>query len=432
MTLQICDFKIQKKSMNKILLTISIFSVLVTKAQTTVVDTVYTGAQYKDAVYYQLSSGSKTTVLNNNWHLAFSVQKVLPPLNTLPSVTIRLNEGGTGITLFQKSFNDTAFFTGDTIGFSTFDRIYDTDRNLDTGAFNRGLNISQFDYGWGVYNQTTKNIPGRNVFYLNLGNSIKKFRVVELTFDTLWQIQYANLDNSNLQSISIPKKQFTGKLFAYLNVETNTVSDREPVATSWNLLFHKYFARDVVGFDGYPATGIWTNKSDSTAEARKVDLATATFNNFTFTKNLSAIGRDWKEYVAPVWVIEDSLLYFVKTKTGAIYKLRFTDFGGSGNGMFVFEKTLVFGSTGVDEIADIKFKCYPNPASNFITVLTDGLVSEATVSITDLSGRTFLQQNLSNGFSATNVDVQNLNTGIYLLTLESKGNRKVERVVISR
>jgi len=420
--------------MNKILLSISLFSVLATNAQTTVVDTVYTGAQYKDAVYYQLSSGSKTTVLNTDWHLAFSVQKVLPPLNTLPSVTIRFNEGGTGMGLFQKSFNDTAFFTGDTIGFSTFDRLYDTDRNLDTGAFNRGLNISLYDYGWGVYNTTTKNIPGRNVFYLKLNSGIKKFRVVELTFDTLWQIQYANLDNSNLQSISIPKKQFTGKLFAYLNLETNAVTDREPLASSWNLLFHKYFARDVLGFEGYPATGVWTSKNDSTAEARSVDVTTATFNNFPFSKNqnMSEIGRDWKEYVAPVWVIEDSLLYFVKTRAGAIYKLRFTEFGGSANGMFVFEKTQVFGSTNVDEVAHIKLKCYPNPASNFITVLTDGLDSDARVSLTDLSGRTFIQQKLSAGFSATNVDVQNLNTGIYLLTLESQGNRKVERVVISR
>jgi hypothetical protein len=92
--------------MNKILLTISLFAVLATQAQSTVIDTVYTGAQYKDAVYYQLSSGSKTTVLNTDWHLAFSVQKVMPPLNTLPSVTIRLNEGGTGIGLFQKSFKE--------------------------------------------------------------------------------------------------------------------------------------------------------------------------------------------------------------------------------------------------------------------------------------------------------------------------------------
>lgn len=424
--------KIQTKKMNKVILTISLFSALFASAQTTVVDTVYIGAQYKDATYYQLSSGNKTSVLNTDWHLAFSVQPVQFPQNTLQSVTIRLNEGAGGISLHQKSLNDTAFFTGDTIGFSTFDRLYDTDNNLDTGAFNRGLNISQFDYGWGVYNQTTKNIPGRNVFYLQLSSGIKKFRVVELTFDTLWQVQYANLDNSNLQNITISKKQFTGKLFAYLNVETNLVSDREPLANSWDLLFHKYFARDVAGLDGYPSTGVWNNKGVEVAEARQTDVGTATYNNFTFTKSMNTIGRDWKEYVAPVWEIEDSLLYFAKTKNGAIYKLRLTEFGGGSNGMFVFEKSQVFGSTSIDAVSTIRMKCYPNPASNFISVVTDGIESDAKISISDLSGRNFIQQTLPSGFATTNVDVQGLHSGIYLLVIESNGIRKTERVVISR
>jgi len=77
-------------------------------------------------------------------------------------------------------------------------------------------------------------------------------------------------------------------------------------------------------------------------------------------------------------------------------------------------------------------KCYPNPASNFISVVTDGIESDAKISISDLSGRNFIQQTLPSGFATTNVDVQGLHSGIYLLVIESNGIRKTERVVISR
>ena len=171
--------------MNKVLLSILLAATAVTQAQTTVNDSVTINSQYKDAVYYKLSDGTKASTSNTDWHLAFSTQKVQFPLNTLQSVTIRFN-GGSGVVVSQKAFTDTAFFTGDTVGFSTFTKLYDSDSNLDSGAFNNGLNISKFDYGWGVYNQNSKNIPGRNMFYVQLPTGgIKKFRVVELVYNTV-------------------------------------------------------------------------------------------------------------------------------------------------------------------------------------------------------------------------------------------------------
>ncbi len=300
--------------MNKVLLSILLAATAATQAQTTVNDSVTINSQYKDAVYYKLSDGTKTSTSNTDWHLAFSTQKVQFPLNTLQSVTIRFN-GGSGVVVSQKAFTDTAFFTGDTVGFSTFTKLYDSDSNLDSGAFNNGLNISKFDYGWGVYNQNSKNIPGRNMFYVQLPTgAIKKFRVVELVYDTVWQVQYANLDNSNLQTVSIPKSQYQGELFAYLNLETNLVSSKEPNASEWDLLFHKYNARDVVGFDVYPSMGVWSNKGVEVAKAYPVDLNSNNYSGFTFSKTMNVIGRNWKDYQAPNWIIQDSLVYFAKAK----------------------------------------------------------------------------------------------------------------------
>lgn len=418
--------------MNKVLLSILLAGTTLAQAQTAVNDTVSLSTSYKDAVYYKLSDGSKNSVSNTNWHLAFSVQKVQFPTNTLQAVTLRYN-GGNNLIVSQKAFNDTAFFTGDTIGYSSFTKLYDSDSNIDTGAFNNGLNISQFDYGWGLYNTTTKNIHGRNIFYIQLASGIKKFRVVDLAFDTIWQVQYANLDNSNLQTVSIPKRPYLGKLFAYLNLETNTVLDREPEATNWDLLFHKYAALDVPGIEVYPSTGVWSNKGVTVAKAQAVDVNSNDFSGLTFSNSLREIGRDWKDYVAPNWIVADSLSYFVKTKDNAIYKLVFTGFGGSATGNIYFSKTTVQTQTAIGEVSNLKIACYPNPASSTLTVVADNLSNNVTFSLTDISGKQVLYSQLNEiGFKAFQFDVSNLANGLYIATLNQNGNRVQQRIIVNK
>lgn len=418
--------------MNKVLLSILLAGTTLAQAQTAVNDTFSLSTSYKDAVYYKLSDGSKNSVSNTNWHLAFSVQKAQFPTNTLQAVTLRYN-GGNNLIVSQKAFNDTAFFTGDTIGYSSFTKLYDSDSNIDTGAFNNGLNISQFDYGWGLYNSTTKNIHGRNIFYIQLASGIKKFRVVDLAFDTIWQVQYANLDNSNLQTVSIPKRPYLGKLFAYLNLETNTVLDREPEATNWDLLFHKYAALDVPGIEVYPSTGVWSNKGVTVAKAQAVDVNSNDFSGLTFSNSLRGIGRDWKDYVAPNWIVADSLSYFVKTKDNAIYKLVFTGFGGSATGNIYFSKTTVQTQTAIGEVSNLKIACYPNPASSTLTVVADNLSNNATFSLTDISGKQVLFSQLNEtGFKVFQFDVSNLANGLYIATLNQNGNKVQQRIIVNK
>jgi hypothetical protein len=417
--------------MNKTILSFLLALTAITQAQTTFFDTVNIAAQYKNAVYYKLSDGNKVSTANTDWHLAFSVQKVQFPLNTLPSVTIRYN-GANGVNLFQKAFNDTAFFTADTSGFATFTKLYDSDSNLDTGSFNNGLNISQFDYGWGVYNTTTKNIPGRSVYFLQLNSGIKKLRIVELVYDTLWQIQYANLDNSNLQTVSIPKRLYQGKLFAYLNLETNAVSDKEPNSSDWDLLFHKYNARDVVGFDVYPSVGVWSNKGVEVAKAAHFDVSSNDFSGFIFSKKMNEIGRDWKEYQAPNWILQDSLAYFVKDKGGSIFKIVFTAFEGSSTGKIIFSKTILQTSS-IAEINSARLACFPNPASNLLNIVADNVAEDATFLLTDLAGKEIIKTALGNEvFQTFKVDLSNVTNGFYIASIEQNGTKIQQRVVVSK
>ncbi|MCS6819354.1 MAG: HmuY family protein, partial [Chitinophagales bacterium] len=338
--------------------------------QTTKKDSVILSPQYKDKVFYKLSNGNKSTTSNTDWHLAFSVQKAQFPANTLLATTIRHN-GANGVVVYQRALNDTAFFTGDTSGFSTFKKLYDSDINIDSGAFNRGLNISQFDYGWGVYNSQTRNIVGRGVYYIQINTGIKKFRIIELTFDTLWQIQYANLDNSGLNTVTISKRNFQGKLFAYLNLETGVVSDKEPNSNDWDLLFLKYNATDVAGYDVYPSVGVWSNKGVQVAEARKFDKNSNDYSAFSFSPSLSEIGRDWKEFKNGSWQLEDSLAYFVKDKNGKIYKIVFTGFAGSSTGKIIFNVTEVPALSILDKNNILSFAFYPNPATQYLLLTGD-------------------------------------------------------------
>lgn len=418
--------------MNKVFLSILLAGVTLAQAQTSVDDSVSISAQYKDAVFYKLSDGTQTKVSNTNWHLAFSVQKVQFPSNTLPSVTIRYN-GGNNVMLSQKAFNDTAFYTADTIGFSTFNVLYDSDSNIDTGSFNNGLDISHFDYGWGVYNMSTKNIPGRNVFYIKYSGGLKKFRVVELTYDTIWQVQYANIDNSDMQTVSIPKAPYFGKQFVYLNLETNDVLDREPMADAWDLLFHKYAALNVPGIEMYPSSGVWINKNASIAKLQEVDVNSNDFSTANFTNNMREIGYDWKEYVAPSYVVEDSLVFFVKTLDTEIYKLIFTGFSGSATGTFYFTKTGPLSPLGINEIVDFKLMCYPNPATSSLTVVADNITGSADFSLIDLSGRKILNQVLNTeGFNAFQLDLSNVPNGFYIASITQNGASVQQRIVINR
>jgi len=73
------------------------------------------------------------------------------------------------------------------------------------------------------------------------------------------------------------------------------------------------------------------------------------------------------------------------------------------------------------------FTIFPNPAQNFFVV--GGLDANTSImSISDLSGKVFMQ----NSLNATHnlVDVSALNAGIYLVTLEKENSRIVKKLVV--
>ncbi|MFN9581759.1 MAG: T9SS type A sorting domain-containing protein [Bacteroidota bacterium] len=395
-------------------------------------------------VYYNVTNGAKDTVRNNNWHLAFAVRSAQPPLNVARAACVRINEAR-GVQVFVPPTTQN-WNTFDTSGWQSWRRLRDSDTSWDIGAFNDGYFVQQFNFGWGTYNMTTRHIDGQKTFLIRIQqgqNAVwRKFKVMQLSFDTTWYAASANIDGTDSAAITITKGNYAGKLFAYYNLLNKTVVDREP-STPWHLLWSRYFTRvNVFGIDTfYTVTGILQHPTIRTARVSSVDTDSAAFNDAEgkYTTLINIIGWDWK--VSPQgppsttpWELVDSLSFFVKTAemTDSAYKLVMTKFTGPNPQITIFNKTLMAKpkpTVGVEKLSagKIKLMVYPNPAHTEVYVATEE--NEATAYITDLTGRTVYQQSTLSG--TIRLDVSSLNKGVYFVRVSTRQGEAVSRVSIN-
>ncbi len=73
---------------------------------------------------------------------------------------------------------------------------------------------------------------------------------------------------------------------------------------------------------------------------------------------------------------------------------------------------------------------YPNPANELLNIVLNPLITtNFTIMVNDMLGKEFLKENLTvnSGLSEHQIDLQNLNTGIYLLTVLSSAGKQVMR-----
>ena len=87
---------------------------------------------------------------------------------------------------------------------------------------------------------------------------------------------------------------------------------------------------------------------------------------------------------------------------------------------------VTLGGDGVEEMY-AAVNVHPNPATSTIFVETT-LNTNAQVSIIDLTGRCVKEVEISNAVSAINIE--DLERGVYFISVEQNGNRKVEKLVV--
>lgn len=428
----------------KRILVLIIFSIyfLAGNAQVIVRDSAETGPEANLTTYYSLATGQKTTVANNDWHLAISIRPTQFPNAPLGGTTIRFNQPF-GVTVYYVPNAIAAdFSTLDTTGYHSWTKIADSDADIDEGAFNiNRTNI--YDFGWGRYNAATHDVNGDSLYLIQLPNGqLKKFMVINLKRDTAFNLQYANLDNSDLQNVHISKADYVGKSFVYLNLADNSVKDKEPLKTQWDLQFLKYAAQDILPGRTVPIVGVWLNKGDSAAARWGHNVADDNYSNLSFSGKLNAIGWAWKHPgnynsllsgkntldFLEFYVVEDSLAYFVKTASNDVYKVVFTGYR-SGNGRINFYTEKLTNATAINELPTepAVLGIYPNPSNSVLNVVLNN--ANAYLRVFDVSGRMLTEINTTdNRVQLSTADYAN---GIYLLQVTANGQASVNRFVVS-
>lgn len=400
------------------------------KAQV-IIDTVSLGAGYANQVWYSLANDNQGASLKANWDLAFDVSG--------QGSSIHINSI-TGTTLWQYPSTDTTgWSTLDTAGINTWSKRWNSDTSWAMGAMGRYANPNNsLDLDWGIYSTVTHVVTGDSLYVIKLANgSYKKLHIRSLSGGA-YNFRYADLSGSNLQNATLVKSNYTGQNFGYYSLQSNAALSREPAGANWDLLFTQYTTFIP---SPYTVTGILQNKGVKVAEVKSIANASAYTNwtNHALKTAINIIGYDWKTYVSS-YVIEDSLVYFVQSKAGEIWKVIPTGFGGSANGNNIFSKEKL-SAVGISEnnskIATVAL--YPNPSNGAnVTVIisVNDISSQSSVKIFDLNGKLVKEQNAielaSNKLNTVELNTSELCNGVYVVTVTVGENSVNQKLIINK
>ncbi|MBK7149576.1 MAG: T9SS type A sorting domain-containing protein [Bacteroidetes bacterium] len=439
-----------KNLMNNVLAVIMMMTFCYTASAQNYVanDSVTLGFQNTQVAFYHLSSGTKTLSSNTDWHLALTVRNTQFPGAPLGGTTIRINEAFGSKAYYVPNAKASDFSILDTTGYSQWTLLHDSDSAMDFGCLNKNKNDANiYDFGWGVYNSISHHVVGDSLYLIKLPDGgLKKLWIEKLLFDTAFLFRYANIDNSDLQIVTISKKDYAGKNFVYLNMITNQILDKEPLSPEWDLQFTNYAATDLPSGKVSGTVGVLCNKGISVAEAKGNDAFSDNYASLFFSENMNAIGWDWKfyrsqtdlsykdglQYINDVYGVEDSLVYFVRNRNGEVYKLVFTSYSGNTTGkikFYVENMSMASALLNTNPELAVFPVLYPNPVREELNVLVANNTG-ATFRIYDLSGR--LLTEAQSAENITRVNTSGLENGVYLLSTSVFGATATQKFIVAR
>lgn len=290
------------------------------------------GEGYLSDIYYSLSNGVVSEVPRMNWDIAFSVNAM--------SSSILINDGASVV---LKVYPTTAGWswteTIDTTGYSEWDALYNSDEEWEGGAF--GQNATNHpNYGWGQYNETTHDVEGIAMYIIELINGDFKriFIQVKSAMGQEYIFKYSDLDGTNEVTETISITGLTENFIYYSLENESLVTNREPDASTWDLLFTQYKDNSI----NYIVSGVKQNVGVLAIDEDDVlDLTLTNYLESDFDDNLTEIGSDWKDFNMGTYQyeIDEDRVFFVKDKNEDVYKLVFTGFEGSSTGNIMFDLT---------------------------------------------------------------------------------------------
>lgn len=424
--------------MKKSLLSMGVLalSTLTTQAQI-IIDTVSVGASYANHKFYSLRDDEQGTQAKDNWDIAFET--------TGYAAAVFANTQKAAFAVYRAPYSIANYGAIDTAGITNWPVLHNSDQTWDVGAFNRGAIASNAsDLGWGIYDQSTHFIMGDSCFVVKLSaTSYKKLKIVSL-ISGVYTFEYANINGASSQTATITKSDYSGKNFAYFDMTSNTAINREPISSSWDLMFGRYVAFVQAGpsVAPYPVVGVLANKGVQVLQVNNDPTPSTTnasgFPLSMFSNNISTIGHDWKtvNINTNTWSIVADTLYFVADKKGDIWKMRFSAFGGSSNGNYIFSKEnmLITGINNVSGKEVSKFTLFPNPSNGENVALLFSTEQQANVSISvvDVNGRVISSEDVhvEGGLSKHTVTTNNLSSGVYFVKVNAGGNSSTQKLIV--
>jgi hypothetical protein len=429
--------KIMKKYFYVSLLTIALtaFSAQLLKAQNKTdltKDSVSMGPSYVNEIYYSFANGSVAEVQRDRWDIAFGTHPF--NINSYATTSILINEG-VGVMLYTYPKSDTTgWATLDTVGIKTWIPMYNSPDNWDNGAFCRNAK-SDIDVGWGVYNVQNHNVVGDSLFVIKFpnGNYRKLWIVRKYSVINKYSFRFAKLDGSADTSILLDCQPYITKNFVGISLQESKIVDFEPTANSWDILFTKY---ESIQPDGtpYPVTGVLTNIGLNTIKYRHIDPNFLEWNLALADSSRSAIGWDWKVRINNVYVVEDSLVFFVQDISGSMNKLIFTKFEGGTTGKIAFEKAMISAAGIIENKSGNDMAVYPNPAKDMLNISLDNIGSfPVLITLSTITGQVVYSTVITdNPGHAICIPVNNKPNGMYLLAAKSARGTSVKKVVVNK
>ncbi len=396
-------------------------------AQTEV--TIATGPGNAQQVWYSLQNGIQATADLSAWDLAFEI-------NSFTSSILVNTAKGLSVYETPVAIADWSSLTSPNE--AAWTAVHNSELSWYEGALTHGNNLDQpsgFNLGWGQYNFITHTVAGTKVYVIvDVAGNYRKLRINSLAANT-YNFTFANLDGSNEVTSTLSKGAFPGRNFGYFNFATNSTADLEPAANSWDLLFTKYTSIiPAPEPTAYSVAGVLQNKQVDAVQVDGTPVADSMWEGQMLDSAMNIIGYDWKTYNPSTFSYSyaQDRTYFVSDRSGNVWKLVFTGYGGSTTGTMTFTQELM-SATGMAEVSARPLSVFPVPVTNGVLhIAADSDVRNATVEVFDANGRTLRTNSITDmsAGSLATVDMSGIPAGMYVVRLQGAGTLRTTRVVV--
>ncbi|CAI8301323.1 MAG TPA: hypothetical protein DCL52_03635 [Flavobacteriaceae bacterium] len=408
--------------MKKILLTaFAIATTLCTIAQQTI--DVSMGAGYTSEVYYKLDTQTAITFQADSWDVAFL-------RNDDFNLSVRVNDG-IDIKVFEVADTPEQYGSVDVSNQNNWVELVNGNTNWEDGAFMQG----SATFGFGEYNPATNHVEGTIIYVLQYDDGSYRKMIIEDYFGA-YTFKYATWDGSTWSSdttATVANTSNPDNRYNYYSLQNNQEVVAEPSEDNWDFVFRKYTSFINPPGQNYVVSGALHNPNVTVAQNQETSDADP--NGLDYLEEINTIGYDWKSFTG-TWNIDSDQKYYVKYDNNTVYRMYFTDFGGSASGDLSFVLQDVTDLLSFESVSEnLSFGMYPNPSlDGTVTIVYENKNTAAatnTIRVYAVNGAQVYKTTTlnNNGFFNQQLDLSFLDSGMYILQFDS-GDTTISKKLI--